>query len=336
MPLISVIVPVYNVERVLHFCIDSIIAQSYKDFELILVNDGSADNSGEICDQYAERDKRISVIHKENGGVSSARNVGIKKSKGEYICFIDADDYVEQSYLMDLIQYKEENPKFDNIWCGFQTVDNYVNANTLQKNVYNSKEQKSVVSKNQIMDLHEKWLDSGPVCKLYSRKLIIDNQLSFIETLSLGEDLSFNFQYLDITDSDILLINKCLYNYYYVNSSSLSSKFYDNLFEIYKKINNTMYNCLRRWECNEEQMTKYYNACFYKYEVVLDNTFAKNSTIKRKYAYNRLIMKSTEFKEALTKSNCFIHPFYRFAYQCCSYRLIRMLNWLAAKKQYGI
>lgn len=128
MPLISVIVPVYNVERVLHFCIDSIIAQSYKDFELILVNDGSADNSGEICDQYAERDKRISVIHKENGGVSSARNVGIKKSKGEYICFIDADDYMEKSMIETMVHYMHTSQS-DIVSCGVNWVDE--DGNTL-------------------------------------------------------------------------------------------------------------------------------------------------------------------------------------------------------------
>ena len=324
--LISIIVPVYNVEKVLHFCIDSILYQTYSTYELILVNDGSTDGSGDVCDQYAKKDKRINVIHKENGGVSSARNAGIEKAKGEYICFIDSDDYVEQNYLMELIRFKEENPKCDNIWCGFQTVDDYVNANILQKIVYNSQEQKTVVSKKQIMDLHEKWLDSGPVCKLYSRKLIIDNHLRFNETLSLGEDLCFNFQYLDVADDIIIIINKCLYNYYFVNSFSLSSKFYDNMFEIYRIINRTMYDCMSRWGCGAKQMTKYYNACFYKYEVVLDNTFAESSTIKKKYAYNRSIMNSPEFKDAMKYSDCFIHPLYRFAYNCRCYQLIRITN----------
>lgn len=91
-PLISVIVPVYNVEKYLPRCIDSIIDQTFKNFELLLIDDGSKDKSGEICDEYAKRDNRIKVFHKENGGVSSARNVGLDSAKGEWIIFCDSDD----------------------------------------------------------------------------------------------------------------------------------------------------------------------------------------------------------------------------------------------------
>ena len=97
--LISVIVPVYNVEHFLDYCITSIINQTYKNFELILVDDGSTDSSGAICDEWYKKDSRINVIHKQNGGLSSARNTGLDKAKGDYICFIDSDDFVEVNYL---------------------------------------------------------------------------------------------------------------------------------------------------------------------------------------------------------------------------------------------
>ena len=103
-PEISIIVPVYNVEKYLKRCIDSILNQSFTDFELILVDDGSTDNSGEIIDEYAIKDERIKVIHKENGGLSSARNVGIEYSKGNYIAFVDSDDYINKN--MYKILYK--------------------------------------------------------------------------------------------------------------------------------------------------------------------------------------------------------------------------------------
>ena len=103
MPKVSVIVPVYNTEKYLPRCIESILAQTFTDFELILVNDGSTDKSGKICDEYAKKDSRIVVIHKENGGVSSARNKGIEISQGELISFIDADDWITPLYLSDLI-----------------------------------------------------------------------------------------------------------------------------------------------------------------------------------------------------------------------------------------
>ena len=95
MPKISVIVPVYNTEKYLHRCIDSVLAQTFTDWELLLIDDGSKDTSGSICDKYAAKDKRIRVFHKENGGVSSARNLGRDYAQGEWVTFVDSDDYIE-------------------------------------------------------------------------------------------------------------------------------------------------------------------------------------------------------------------------------------------------
>lgn len=98
-PLISVIVPIYNVEEYIHQCVDSIIIQTYKNLEIILVNDGSPDNCGEICDDYALKDSRIKVIHKKNGGLSDARNAGLDIAKGEYIVFTDSDDFIHPQFV---------------------------------------------------------------------------------------------------------------------------------------------------------------------------------------------------------------------------------------------
>ena len=105
-PKISVIVPVYNVEKYLPRCIDSILSQTFKDFELLLIDDGSPDNCGKICDEYAAKDRRVRVFHKPNGGVSSARNLGLDKACGEWITFIDSDDYVAVDYLEELVSFK--------------------------------------------------------------------------------------------------------------------------------------------------------------------------------------------------------------------------------------
>lgn len=107
MPKISVIVPVYNVENYIEKCIESILSQTYTDFELLLINDGSSDKSGSICDAYMSKDQRIRVFHKKNAGVSMARNWGIKHSLGDWICFVDSDDWVENSYLEKFIENKE-------------------------------------------------------------------------------------------------------------------------------------------------------------------------------------------------------------------------------------
>lgn len=108
-PLISVIVPIYNVEKVLCRCLDSIISQTYTNLEIILVDDGSPDGCGAICDDYAKKDKRITVIHQKNGGLSAARNAGIDKSTGDYLAFIDSDDYVSADYIEFMYSLLTEN-----------------------------------------------------------------------------------------------------------------------------------------------------------------------------------------------------------------------------------
>ncbi|MBO5142223.1 MAG: glycosyltransferase family 2 protein, partial [Clostridia bacterium] len=107
--LVSIIVPIYNVEEYLEDCINSLIAQTYKNIEIILIDDGSKDRSGKICDSYSKIDKRIRVIHKKNEGLSSARNKGLEESKGEYISFIDSDDKIDIDFIALLMEHIEKN-----------------------------------------------------------------------------------------------------------------------------------------------------------------------------------------------------------------------------------
>lgn len=121
--MISVIVPIYNVENYLENCINSILNQSYTDFELILVDDGSPDNCGKICDDYAKKDSRIKVIHKKNGGLSDARNIGIEAAKGEYISFIDSDDWIHKDFYLTLFNALSSSNS-DIAICNFLKVSN--------------------------------------------------------------------------------------------------------------------------------------------------------------------------------------------------------------------
>lgn len=116
--LVSIIVPVYNVEAYLDRCLSSIISQTYHNIEVILVDDGSTDQSGELCDQYQKQDSRIRVIHKENGGLSDARNAGIQISGGSYIAFIDSDDYVREEYIGRMME-EAERTDCDVVICGY-------------------------------------------------------------------------------------------------------------------------------------------------------------------------------------------------------------------------
>lgn len=118
---ISIIVPVYNLEKLLPICIDSILDQTFEDFELILVNDGSTDKSGEICDEYSNQDTRITVIHKKNQGVSSARNTGLEVAKGDYIGFVDGDDYINK-YMYEILYKNASKHSSDMVICSYKNV----------------------------------------------------------------------------------------------------------------------------------------------------------------------------------------------------------------------
>ena len=154
---ISVIVPVYKVEKYIHRCIDSILAQTFTDFELILVDDGSPDNCGKICDEYAEKDNRIHVIHKENGGLSDARNAGIdwafENSNSEWITFIDSDDWIHPKYLEALYNAVQQTGCSISV-CGFERTEGeepVVDDNALTPSLYNSEELYCVKNVNAIV-----------------------------------------------------------------------------------------------------------------------------------------------------------------------------------------
>lgn len=224
-PLISVIVPVYNVERYLPRCIESILAQTYTNFELILVDDGTPDRSGVICDGYANEDPRIRVIHKENGGVSAARNVGIEEAVGEWITFIDSDDWVSKDYLAVLLS------PLDNHECDL-TVGALEWRYTVISN--NATKERMLTAGKMIgeEDTLGTIAFAGPVYKLFSKKIIDDNNLRFQKGVLKGEDALFCARYLQHCRC-VYMTGKVIYYYNWLNASSVTRK--DPYFEDRKK-----------------------------------------------------------------------------------------------------
>ena len=210
-PKISVIVPVYNVEQYLCRCVDSILAQTFPDFELLLIDDGSKDRSGEMCDEYAGKDERVRVFHKENGGVSVARNVGIENATGEYICFIDSDDWVEAEYF----QVTNDNiSDFDIMFFG--AVWHYEDGGQRSLS-FCPVECKTNIGK-EICHLLEN--DMGinyfgyTWNKVFRRDIIEKEKLQFVENLSLSEDEVFTLAYCNKCKA-LKIIDKPLYHYYW-------------------------------------------------------------------------------------------------------------------------
>ena len=192
MPFISVVIPVYNVEKYLKECVDSVLKQTYEDYEIILVDDGSTDSSGHICDEYLDSDARIQVIHQENGGLSVARNTGMKAAKGEYIYFLDSDDYIEANTLEHLNRcIEEEQPDFI-FFDGYVFFDGCEEDDSISRydrqHHYATDRAKEILLKLLLNDEYR-----TPVqFLLISRNYLEDNDLSFYPGI-LHEDELFTF-----------------------------------------------------------------------------------------------------------------------------------------------
>lgn len=187
-PLISVIVPVYKVEKYLDECVESIVNQTYRNLEIILVDDGSPDNCPQMCDDWAKRDARIRVMHKENGGVSSARNAGLDVCKGDYVTFVDSDDWVESDWLINSIRYLNEDAV---VVTGFIIHDICEDKG---ENFLFSKE----VQRINLDDILSYWnydVLNFMCSKIYSNKLIQKNHIRFSE-MTIGEDTAFTLCFL--------------------------------------------------------------------------------------------------------------------------------------------
>lgn len=219
MPLISIIVPVYNAEKYIGECIDSILAQTLIDFELILVDDGSLDKSGDICDKYVAKDSRLKVFHKKNGGVSSARNYGISQSSGQWICFVDSDDFIGPTHLSD---YFENYKEGDNLlMCG------HVCHSTDYKNVRTHTFSDSITKETNIEDiLYESEIYNiinSPVCKLFKRDIVVTNEIRFDTRTDYGEDHLFVLEYcMHVTN--ISVTSKATYHYVFRGNISLTRR----------------------------------------------------------------------------------------------------------------
>ena len=220
--LISVIVPVYNVkEEYLTKCLDSIINQKYQNLEIIIVDDGSNESIAHFLDIYAKKDSRIKLFHRTNHGVSSSRNYGIEHSTGDYITFVDSDDYIDSEMYYDMIK-QIKNSKVDIIATGilYETEDNLIFANTstefCNQMIFEDKE-------NLIKNIFYGCFGAVIWNTLYTRKLLIENNIKFDENIHSCEDLLFLYNCMNNSNL-VLYINKSYYHYVKRNESVTNSK----------------------------------------------------------------------------------------------------------------
>lgn len=262
MPMISIIVPVYNSEKSLQRCIDSILSQTFTNFELLLVNDGSTDSSPLICTEYAKLDKRVRVLNKENGGVSSARNMGLDNAFGEWVTFVDSDDWLDEQFLSQL----EYNNPFVDLVISYA---NYIGKHgVMEAKEYNSR----CVCTHEIDQLFLEYdlaWQTSPWAKFY--RIEKCKGLRFTEGMHIGEDLVFLYSYIMECDNIRILPNK-FYNYDISHENTLTKRI--GLLDVELFAHDTIYGIL-------EDFMIYYN-------IVNENVLKKINWIKAYYVHRVL------------------------------------------------
>ena len=227
----SIIVPIYNAENHLDDCVNYLINQDFDDYEVVLIDDGSTDNSYSICLNYQEKFENIKVIKKENGGVGSARNCGIENASGKYILFVDSDDFLRKNtisvYSKSISEYD-----FDIVISGY--IHKKVETGKEFLKNYNQKWTGSIDEfvKDLFGTLFDNWLIHAPWNKIYKKSIIDKYNIRFSEQYSIYEDIGFVLDYLNCCNS-VLVIPDILYDYNVKEQGSLVTKFHENAYEAY-------------------------------------------------------------------------------------------------------
>lgn len=279
---VSIIVPVYNVENYITKCVNSIIVQQHRNLEIILVDDGSKDKSGVIIDNLEKTDNRIRAIHQLNKGVSSARNVGLENAKGEYILFIDADDYIEPDYTTYFIKMVVDN----SCEIGFD-LNCYDIMNKAQIFI---DEMKRITSEQAITDIYLEKINVAVWNKIYKRSFLIDNKLRFNTEFWFGEGMLFNIECLQFVDY-VAIGQRRVYHQFY-NAESAMRNF--NLESNYCGIR-SLEKQKKIWRKNTPEINKAWNYHYKRFSMSILNGLVKtNNTHKYKAEYKKC-------KEALRK-----------------------------------
>lgn len=242
---ISIIIPVFNREKYIRRCLNSILRQSFKDYELIIVDDGSYDATGKICDEYAKKYNKIRVIHQVNAGVSRARNVGLKNMRGKFVTFIDSDDFIPSNYLEQIrIAYEKYGDGF--LYC---TSFKIYSETGIQFFRYRENSMYSVLNASGLFSMINKGLFNSVVNKIYESSRIKNYHIFFPEKLDLGEDMVFNLRYLDSVDKfEFVMMNK---NYYLgwarEKKGSLERSWREDFYKIQRRILQEKVTYLHKW-----------------------------------------------------------------------------------------
>lgn len=280
--LVSVIVAVYNAEKYLENCIASICAQNYQRLQILLVDDGSTDLSGNICDDWSKKDQRITVIHQKNGGVSKARNVGIDRAEGTYTVFVDADDYLEKEYISSMVEEQKNNGM---VITGY-FIDIDIERRKRITPIILRQEACSILDREKTVELYKAGLLFAVWNKMYCTEILKEQKICFDENINLGEDALFNLRYFEEVQGEICVINKPLYHYMKRENESLDSKYRPDFFESQIRIFSMFIQYLQGIEAARADIAEIYAFYFNALVVALDNLYCYRRHMKKeKYQF---------------------------------------------------
>lgn len=355
-PLISIIVPVFNAEEYLALCLDSILNQTYRDLEILCINDGSCDGSIGILKQYKNRDSRIVIIDKQNEGVSTTRNVGLKEANGDYLMFVDADDWIEPYTCEKALVTLNDNNADIVIWS---YVSEYGESNS-SKTIFPDN---CVFERQEILNrLHRRLIGivgeelehpelADSICpvwgKLYRRDLIVKSGATFIDLSEIGtyEDGMFNLEVFFFANK-VIYMNECLYHYRRSNTSSVTSTYRKELFELWQNLYGRMDQYIK-----ERNLPKIYKEALQNrialgvLGLTLNVSGSKKSFLQKRKEL-RTILKTEKYQQALKMLDISKMPKkWKLFYSCAQYRnasallfagrgYATLLKFLANKRNY--
>lgn len=254
-PLVSIIIPVYNAEQYLNECMESVLHQTYSELDIVLVDDGSKDGSSGMCDEYAKNDSRIRVLHKENGGLMSAWMAGVRVAKGDYLAFVDSDDWIELNMMEELINYIDSSYK--EIICS-----NYIIEKTEKKQSIKVKQSmqpgiygREAIEKSlfpQMLGMEERRIHSSRCMKLISKALITENMQYVNQQITMGEDLSIMFPAILDAERIVVVEEGFFYHYRFVDAS-MAHKYNPKLHEKISLLYKTLWQVIEKKISNPDK-----------------------------------------------------------------------------------
>ncbi|MGL4652512.1 glycosyltransferase family 2 protein [Cetobacterium sp.] len=309
--MLSVIIPAYNVENYIKRCIDSILNQTLKDIEIVIVDDGSKDKTSEICEELTKKNSNIIYKKVKNSGCSAARNFGLSLVKGKYVAFLDSDDWVDENMYEEMVALAEKETA-DIVICGFKKLDE-------NKKLLSKVEIPKRMSKDDYIDSTTEWF-SSPCNKIYRKEIIEKNNIQFLLDIYTGEDMFFNFMCFFFSKK-VVSIDKPYYNYF-MNSASVSNN-YKNRTDIYLVIDELIafYKQNGVYEKNIDKVRECfkYHGIIYPFDVL--QRLSENKVEGWKKFYSKIKEEIDRFEELKT-----------FEIKLCYYFRIFRLKMMGLKK----